>query len=67
MTPEQIQKVNGSRFPERIQYREEFAKELKIVEYLAEVTEEEKAALGYSVDEFILDCQYSGYLCYPDQ
>ena len=63
-TTEPIQTVNGSKYPERIQYREAFLKELKVVEYLANIPEVEKVSLGYTADEFILDCQYSGYLCH---
>ena len=37
----------------------------KAIETLADFPEESKSALGYSSDEFILDCQYNGYVCNP--
>ncbi len=60
---EEIRPVAGSRFPDRVQVRESFAKEEQVVRLLTELSEDDRSTLGYQQDELILDCQYSGYHC----
>ena len=55
--------VPGSQFPERILPREDFQQEEKLTEILANMDHEEKQDLGYTSNELILECQYSGYTC----
>ena len=60
---EEPQKINGSRFPERIQPREDFLQEEKLTETLAELPLENKQSLGFTKNDLILDCKYSGHDC----
>lgn len=59
--------VEGSRFPERLTHREEFRKQEQLTEVLAAMPAAEKAALGYSIDDLIVDCHYDGLPCDMDR
>jgi hypothetical protein len=57
--------LNGSAFPERVTVREDFKEEEIFTETMAIIPLETKKKLGFSVDELILDCKYSGIDCFP--
>lgn len=46
-------------------FSDEFLVEEEIIEIISDMSEDEQKELGYTAEEFILSCQYSGYLCYP--
>ena len=45
--------------------REEMERFIQLQELLSEMDEEQGRALGYTKEDFILDCEYSGAFCYP--
>ncbi|KAI0226439.1 hypothetical protein LSAT2_023023 [Lamellibrachia satsuma] len=57
------QTIAGSRFPERTQQREAFQEQEAFTETLADMSMDDKINIGFQQDEFILDCQFSGYDC----
>ena len=42
---------------------EEFQKEQEVFAVISDLPAEEKKKLGYTATDFLLDCQYSGYVC----
>lgn len=59
--------VEGSRYPERLTLREEFRRQEQLTEVLAAMPAAEKAALGYSIEDLIVDCHYDGLPCDMDR
>lgn len=57
------QPLNGSKYSERIQPREDFLEEEGLTESLAELPLEEKTSLGFTSYDMILDCKYAGTNC----
>ena len=49
----------------RAEGRTDFAAEEQLTAQLASMAEVERAALGYSVNEMVLDCQFAGSTCKP--
>ena len=45
--------------------RTDFAAEEQLTALLASMADIERAALGYSVNEMVLDCQFAGSTCKP--
>ena len=60
------QKLQGSRFEERLAFTEEFLAKEQLTELLASISVSEKTALGFSASEFILDCNYDGIPCHSE-
>jgi hypothetical protein len=57
------QPINGSKYPERVQPREDFLEEEALTETLADLPLEEKQSLGFTSHDLILDCKYAGVDC----
>lgn len=55
--------MSGSRFPNRLAYREDFQVQEKLTEDLASMPDEEKTVLGYNISDLIVDCQFEGTPC----
>ena len=49
----------------RAEGRTDFAAEEQLTAQLASMADVERAALGYSVNEMVLDCQFAGSTCKP--
>lgn len=60
---EHPQSINGSKYPERVQPREDFLEEEHLTESLAELPLEKKQSLGFTSHDLILDCKYAGMDC----
>jgi len=58
--------LEGSQYPERLTYNEEFLAKQQLTETLAAMSLTNKMALGASSSEFILDCSYDGVPCNSD-
>jgi len=56
--------LQGSKYPERLAYNEEFLKSEKLTETLAALPESEKIELGFTPNDLIVDCSYDGSPCY---
>jgi len=55
--------LQGSKYPERLAYREEFVKLEQLTETLAALSETQKIDLGFMYSELIVDCLYNGSPC----
>ena len=58
--------LEGSQFAERLAVTPEFAAKEQLTESLAALPVSEKTAFGFSSDDFILECTYSGASCDMD-
>ena len=56
----------GSAFPDRPPLRESFMFENEVIEFLADAPMDVKKSLGYTFDEFVLDCRFAGRDCMKD-
>ena len=55
--------LQGSKYSERLAYREEFVKLEQLTETLAALTESQRIDLGFTNSELIVDCLYNGSPC----
>ena len=53
----------GSEYPERLAYREDFVKSEQLTEKLAALPDSQKTDLGFTYGDLIVDCLYDGSPC----
>jgi len=58
--------LEGSQFAERLAVTQEFAAMEQLTESLASMPVTERAALGFTTADFILECTYDGVPCDMD-
>jgi len=59
--------LEGSKHPERLEYRADFLKSEQLTETLATLPETQKIDLGFKCNDLIVDCSYDGSPCSVEQ